>query len=114
MCDIYNCLWIVVSAVQQSQHIFVCTLFLELFHLIFLLKCSQEWGVPKGSSIFRNIIVVHMFANGNKRTAVAAFQLFAQRNGLVTKSWAEMMDVAVDVADGKMTDVSEIARSLLK
>jgi prophage maintenance system killer protein len=56
----------------------------------------------------------HMFANGNKRTAVAAFKSFATQIGFKTVSHNRMMDIATKVATNKITDVSEIAKKLVK
>ena len=55
-----------------------------------------------------------MFINCNKRTTVAAFQSFAKQHGLTAVSQQKMMNVATQVATGKITDVSQIARMLIK
>lgn len=41
-----------------------------------------ESAADQGSAIFRSIYNGHMFLNGNKRSAVAAFQAFAEQFGL--------------------------------
>lgn len=71
-------------------------------------------AAEQGASIFRSISGGHMFMNGNKRTAVAAFQSFAKIHGLKTVSQQEMMNVATQVATGQVTDVSQIAKMLIK
>ncbi|XZF16695.1 RHS repeat-associated core domain-containing protein [Chitinophagaceae bacterium MMS25-I14] len=73
-----------------------------------------ETAAEQGSAIFRSISNGHMFIDGNKRTAVAAFQLFAEQFGLTTVSEAQMTQVATQVATGEITDVSEIAKLLTK
>lgn len=73
-----------------------------------------EIAAEQGASIFRSISGGHMFINGNKRTAVAAFQSFARQHGLKTVSHQQMMNVATQVATGKVTDVSQIAKMLIK
>lgn len=73
-----------------------------------------ETAAEQGASIFRSISRGHMFMNGNKRTAVAAFQSFAKQHGLTTVSQQQMMNVATQVATGKVTDVSQIAKMLIK
>ncbi|GLB49272.1 hypothetical protein Y10_16400 [Neptunitalea sp. Y10] len=65
-----------------------------------------ETAAEQGASIFRSISHGHMFMNGNKRTAVAAFQAFARQNGLKTVSLQQMMNVATKVSTGQVTDVS--------
>jgi prophage maintenance system killer protein len=57
---------------------------------------------------------LNMFENGNKRTAVAIFEKLAQESGIQTVSREEMLNVATQVAKGKLTDVSEIAKLLTK
>jgi death-on-curing family protein len=69
-----------------------------------------ESVAEQGAAIFRSISHGHMFVNGNKRTAVAAFQSFAKQNKLTTVSQTKMMNVAEKVATGEITDVSEIAK----
>lgn len=71
-----------------------------------------EVASEQGASIFRSISHGHMFLNGNKRTAVAAFQIFAERTGIVTVSRSQMLDIATKVAQGEITDVSSIAKLL--
>ena len=73
-----------------------------------------ENSAEQGASIFKSISHGHMFANGNKRTAVAAFEVFAKQHGLNTVSKSEMMDVATKVATGEVSDVSQIAKMLTK
>ncbi|TAF34699.1 MAG: type II toxin-antitoxin system death-on-curing family toxin [Cytophagales bacterium] len=73
-----------------------------------------ETAAEQGASIFRSISGGHMFMNGNKRTAVAAFQSFANQHGLKTVSQQQMMNVATQVATGKVTDVSQISKMLIK
>ncbi|WHT39831.1 RHS repeat-associated core domain-containing protein [Myroides sp. mNGS23_01] len=68
----------------------------------------------QGASIFRSISGGHMFMNGNKRTAVATFNLFAKQNGLRTVSQRQIRNVATKVATGKVSDVSQIAKKLTK
>ena len=71
-------------------------------------------AAEQGASIFRSISHGHMFMNGNKRTAVSAFQAFAKYNGLKTVSQQQMLNIANQVSKGVITDVSEIARMLIK
>ncbi|ALR31279.1 hypothetical protein ATE47_12430 [Chryseobacterium sp. IHB B 17019] len=73
-----------------------------------------ETAAEQSASIFKSIAHGHMFENGNKRTAVAIFEKLAKEAGIQTVSRQEMLDVATQVAKGKMTDVSEIAKSLTK
>ncbi|OIN55617.1 hypothetical protein [Arsenicibacter rosenii] len=73
-----------------------------------------ETAAEQGASIFRSISGGHMFMNGNKRTAVAAFQSFAKQHGLTPVSRQQMMNVATQVATGKITDISQIAKMLTK
>lgn len=68
----------------------------------------------QGAAIFRSISGGHMFVNGNKRTAVAAFKSFAKQNGLNTVSEKQMMNIATQVATGEVTEVSQIAKMLTK
>lgn len=69
----------------------------------------------QGASIFRSIAGNHMFANGNKRTAVGALQSFAEQSGLtINRTHDELMDIATQVATGQLNDVSDIARALTK
>lgn len=51
-----------------------------------------ETAAEQGASIFRSISGGHMFMNGNKRTAVAAFQSFAGQHGLKTVSQQQIND----------------------
>jgi len=72
--------------------------------------------VPEqGASIFKTIIKNHMFADGNKRTAVEAFKLFCSRSGIKNSlTDLELLKVASDVATGKLDDVLEISKVLIK
>lgn len=49
-----------------------------------------------------------------KETAVAAFQSFAEQNGLKTVGHEQMMNTATQVATGEIRDVSEITKKLIK
>ncbi|WP_198173017.1 DUF6443 domain-containing protein [Hymenobacter ginkgonis] len=73
-----------------------------------------EKPAEQGAAIFRGISHGHMFVDGNKRTAVAAFRSFAAQNGLKTVSQAQMMKIATEVAKGTITDVSKIAGMLTR
>lgn len=73
-----------------------------------------ETAAEQGASIFRSIAGGHIFVNGNKRTAVAAFQSFAKQHGLKTVGHQQLMDAATQVATGQVREVSEIAKMLLK
>lgn len=73
-----------------------------------------ETPADQGSAIFRSIINNHLFVDGNKRTAVMAFQSFAKQFGLKTVSQEEMLNAALQVADKKIDDVSEISKLLIK
>ncbi|WP_118973851.1 Fic family protein [Taibaiella koreensis] len=73
-----------------------------------------ETAPEQGAAIFRSISRNHMFMNGNKRTAVAAFQSFAKQHGLNTVGQEQMMDIATQVINDKVTDVSQIAKMLIK
>ena len=68
----------------------------------------------QGAAIFRSISHGNMFVNGNKRTAVAVFEAFARQNQLKTVSQQEMLDITAKVAQGTITDISEIAQMLIK
>ncbi|WP_342333047.1 hypothetical protein [Pedobacter sp. FW305-3-2-15-E-R2A2] len=69
-----------------------------------------ETAAEQGASIFRSISGRHMFSNGNKRTAVAAFQSFAKQFGLKTVNQNQMMNVAT----GDVSEVSQIVKMLIK
>ncbi|WP_312177491.1 RHS repeat-associated core domain-containing protein, partial [Chryseobacterium sp.] len=73
-----------------------------------------ETAAEQGASIFKSISNGHMFMNGNKRTAVATFESFAKQHGIKTVSKQQMMNVSTQVATGKVTDVSQIAKMLTK
>ncbi|KAA2238879.1 hypothetical protein F0L74_21945 [Chitinophaga agrisoli] len=73
-----------------------------------------ETPAEQGAAIFRSISHGHMFENGNKRTAVFAFKLFAKQHGLSTIGELDMLNVATQVAEGNITDVSQIASILVK
>ncbi|MEC3874273.1 type II toxin-antitoxin system death-on-curing family toxin [Chryseobacterium sp. T9W2-O] len=73
-----------------------------------------ETAAEQGASIFKSISNGHMFMNGNKRTAVAAFESFAKQHGIKTVSKQQMMNASTQVATGKVTDVSQIAKMLTK
>ncbi|THU32398.1 type II toxin-antitoxin system death-on-curing family toxin [Niastella caeni] len=68
----------------------------------------------QGSAIFRSIIKNHMFIDGNKRTAVMAFEAYAKLHGLKTVSRQEILNVATKVATNQVTEVSEISKLLIK
>ena len=73
-----------------------------------------EKASEQGAAIFRSIAHGHMFVDGNKRTAVEAFISFAKIHGLKIVSKEEMFNVAYKVAQGIVTDVSEISKMLTK
>ena len=73
-----------------------------------------ETAAEQGASIFRSISQNHMFLNGNKRTAVAAFESFASQHGLKTVSHQQMLDIATKVATGQIKDVAQIAKLLIR
>ena len=73
-----------------------------------------ETAAEQGASIFRSIAHGHMFFNGNKRTAIEAFKIYANHHGLKTVSQKQMLNVATEVAQGNITDVSQIAKMLTK
>ncbi len=68
----------------------------------------------QGASIFKSIVKGHMFLDGNKRTGIAAIQEFAKQMGLNTTSEAELTRIALEVAEGKITDISIIAQQLFR
>ncbi|MFY0255159.1 type II toxin-antitoxin system death-on-curing family toxin [Chitinophaga sp. 30R24] len=68
----------------------------------------------QGAAIFRSISHGHMFQDGNKRTAVMAWQYFAEHNGIKTLSYNELMTVATEVATGAMHEVEDIARAIAR
>jgi len=72
--------------------------------------------VPEqGASIFKTIIKNHMFADGNKRTAVNMFKSFCNKSGITTTlTDAQLMDVANKVATNQLDDVLEISQQLIK
>jgi len=72
--------------------------------------------VPEeGASIFKTIIKNHMFADGNKRTAVNMFKSFCSKSGIKTSlTDAQMMEVATKVATNQIDDVLEISQQLIK
>ncbi len=78
------------------------------------LAIYYETTAQQGASIFRSISHGHMFMNGNKRTAVAALQAFARQHELKTVSQQQMMNVVVKVSTGQVTDVSQIAKMLIR
>lgn len=55
----------------------------------------------------------HVFADGNKRTAVAVCFLFLRRNGVIPYNRPELEEVAVKVASNQMTtaELAEYLRS---
>lgn len=55
----------------------------------------------------------HVFADGNKRTAVAVCFLFLRRNGIVPYNRSDLEDVAVKVASDQLTtaELAEYLRS---
>jgi hypothetical protein len=73
-----------------------------------------EAAEEQAASIFKSISHGHMFMDGNKRTAVAVFEKLSKAAGLQTTSKQEMLNVATEVTEGKLTDVSEIAKRLTK
>ena len=73
-----------------------------------------ETAAEQGASIFKSIAYNHMFLNGNKRTAVAAFESFASQHGLKTVSHQQMMDIATKVATGQVKDVTQITKLLIR
>ncbi|TRX35068.1 RHS repeat-associated core domain-containing protein, partial [Flavobacterium restrictum] len=73
-----------------------------------------ETAAEQGASIFRSISGGHMFMDGNKRTAVAVFKSFANQNGLRTVSQSKMLNISTQVATGQVSDVSQIAKLLIK
>ncbi|MCL8535487.1 Fic family protein [Chryseobacterium gallinarum] len=73
-----------------------------------------ETAAEQSASIFKSISHGHMFMDGNKRTAVAVFEKLAKEAGIETVGRKDMLNVATQVAEGKVTDVSEIARLLTK
>jgi len=68
----------------------------------------------KGASFFRSISGGHMFIDGNKRTVVSVFEIFARQNNLNTVGRTQMLNVSGKVATGQVSEVSEIARMLIK
>jgi RHS repeat-associated protein len=85
-------------------------------HPVSAINSAMYYETPalQGAAIFRSISHGHMFLNGNKRTAVAAFQLFAKQHGIKTVSKSKMMNIANKVATGTIEDVSQIANMLTR
>jgi death-on-curing family protein len=67
----------------------------------------------QAASVFRTIISNHMFADGNKRTAVMAVELLAQKMGLKLVSQEQLLNVAGKVANGLLEDVEEISKQII-
>lgn len=65
----------------------------------------------QGASVFQTIIQNHMFVDGNKRTAIAALKSFYSKSGVtLSKSDAQLMDIANEVACGTYCTATEIAK----
>ena len=72
-------------------------------------------ALDQGSAIFKGIISNHTFIDGNKRTAVATLKSFAAKNNLILNATdKELMNIATDVATGKLDNVSTISKTLFK
>lgn len=72
--------------------------------------------VPEqGASIFKTIIKNHMFADGNKRTAVNMFKSFCNKSGIKTSlTDGQLLDIATQVEADVFVDVLEISQQLVK
>ena len=71
--------------------------------------------VDQAASIFKSISRNHMFANGNKRTAVEVFKSFASKSNIpVNLTDSQLLDIATDVATGALDDVSQIGAALIR
>jgi death-on-curing family protein len=71
--------------------------------------------LEQGASVFKTIIKNHMFADGNKRTAVNMMKSFMNKAGVtVNKTDGELLDIATQVATNAIDDVSVIASKIIE
>jgi len=66
----------------------------------------------KAGVILYSIIMFHPFVDGNKRTAFETTKIFLRLNGYEVITPKDGVDFTKAIADGKITEVSEIARWL--
>ncbi len=66
----------------------------------------------KAGAILYSIITFHPFVDGNKRTAFETTKIFLRLNGYEIIAPKDGVDFTKAIADGKITEVSEIARWL--
>jgi death-on-curing protein len=66
----------------------------------------------KAGVILYSIIMFHPFVDGNKRTAFETTKIFLRLNGYEVIAPKDGVDFTKAIADGKITEVSEIARWL--
>lgn len=69
----------------------------------------------KAAALFQSLATNHALLDGNKRTSLAALELFYELNGYrITASDDELFDLVISVASGELHAVPVIARTLSK
>lgn len=67
----------------------------------------------KAAALFQSLATNHALLDGNKRTSLAALELFYELNGhRITASDDELFDLVIGVASGQLRAVPAIARTL--
>jgi death-on-curing family protein len=73
----------------------------------------QEGFFNKSAAMIRSIVKNHTFTDANKRTAQQVFEALKARNGVTPGvSSAETRRIIQQIAEGKLDDISEIAKLL--
>lgn len=67
----------------------------------------------KAAALFQSLATNHALLDGNKRTSLAALELFYELNGFrVSASDDELFDLVISVASGQLHAVAVIAQTL--
>lgn len=67
----------------------------------------------KAAALFQSLAANHALLDGNKRTSLAALELFYELNGCCfSASDDDLFDLVIDVATGRLSGVQEIAHTL--
>ncbi len=67
----------------------------------------------KSAAIIQKIAYGHLFDNGNKRTAAAAFEILQIRNGVFTPLTHDQIQFVINkVSTGEIAGIENIARAL--
>lgn len=93
----------------------------KLIHAVVELPKQSAFGSELYPAIFvksavyvRNIVMIHPFVDGNKRTAMVSAGVFLEDNGyMLTATDTQLEDFAVSVATQSL-EISDIARWLEK